>query len=397
MTSQLFSLSPRSIMVSLILMLLVAGCANTPRQRQEMAPRPHLAPGYMAEQRHAISTTRESWMLGNDTADVTLTMPSGEGSFPLVVYLPGMGESAEAGAAWRRPWAEAGYAVLALQPENISRILSSPAARSGEFRELARVAFSPRELDRRQALLQKALAEVKQRTSSGTASGYSRIDPTRVAIAGFDLGAQTAMFTAGEQINGITPFPPTETLKCVLALSPYADFSGAGFAQRFQPIRVPVMSVSSMDDTDAYGLISSAAVRRAPFEYMPPGRKYFLSLFSAPHALLSGKETPTQGGEPNSRDQVFPSMNGAGGDSGGSERRGRGGSRGSRGGGMQGRAASGFSPELAAGAWEDQLRYVQSVTTAYLDALVKNDPVAQEWLAKDARRWLGENANLVTK
>ena len=86
-------------------------------------------------------------------------MPSGEGNFPLIVYLPGLGESAEGGAAWRRSWAEAGYAVLAIQPETISRIWTSPAARSGEFRELAREQFSARALDHRQTILQKALAE----------------------------------------------------------------------------------------------------------------------------------------------------------------------------------------------------------------------------------------------
>jgi len=390
----------RIILAALAAALLLAGCANSPPRRQEIAARPHLAPGYTAEQRYAIAATRESWMLGNDTVDVTLTMPSGDGIFPLVVYLPGLGESAEGGAAWRRPWAEAGYAVLAFQPDSIAQILSSAAARSGEFRELAREQFSPRALDRRQALLQKALAEVARRKSSSTASGYTRIDLARVTIAGFDLGAQTALFAAGEQINGVAPFPLSDTLKCVVALSPYADFSGAGFEQRFKPVHVPVLSVTSIDDTDLYGLVSSAAIRRAPFEYMPPGRKYFLSLFSAPHALLSGKETAAEGGEFRGGEESSPAMNG--GDAGGggrSGKRGRDSSRsgGSRGGEMPGRAALGFSPALSAGAWEDQLRYVQSVTTAYLDAVVKNDPVAQEWLAKDARRWLGEGANLVTK
>jgi len=392
----------RTVAALLVLALLLAGCANSPPRRQEIAARPHLAPGYMAEQRHAITSTRENWMLGNDTVEVTLTMPSGDGNFPLVVYLPGLGESAEGGAAWRRPWAEAGYAVLALQPESIARILSSAAARSGEFRELAREQFSPRALDRRQALLQKALAEVARRKNSSTVTGFSRIDLAHVAIAGFDLGAQTALFAAGEQINGVAPFPAAETLKCVVALSPYADFSGAGFEQRFKPVHVPVLSVTSMDDTDLYGLVTSAAIRRAPFEYMPPGRKYFLSLFSAPHALLSGKETPAEGGDVRGREESSPAMNGGGGDAGGSGRSGKrgrdsGGRSGSRGGEMPGRAGSGFSPALSAGAWEDQLRYVQSVTTAYLDAVVKNDPVAQEWLAKDARRWLGEGANLMAK
>jgi len=40
---------------------------------------------------------------------------------------------------------------------------------------------------------------------------------------------------------------------------------------------------------------------------------------------------------------------------------------------------------------------VQSVTTAYLDTNLKNDGVAKEWLARDARRWLGDEADFLVK
>jgi hypothetical protein len=40
---------------------------------------------------------------------------------------------------------------------------------------------------------------------------------------------------------------------------------------------------------------------------------------------------------------------------------------------------------------------VQGVTTAYLDATVKSDPVASEWLTRDANRWLGGSASLMVK
>jgi dienelactone hydrolase len=396
--SLMFAKYQRTALISLALAALIPGCANPPQRHPEVAAaRQHLSPGYQPEQRHAVSSTRENWTLANDTVDVILTMPTGGGDFPLIVYLPGLGESAESGAAWRRPWAEAGYAVLSLQLDTVAQILSSPAARAGEFRELAREQFSPRALDHRQSILQKALAEISRRKSSGEASGFARIDLAHVAIAGFDLGAQTAMFAAGEGIAGTAPFPLPETVKCVVALSPYADFSGTGFEQRFKSVHVPVLSVTSMEDGDQFGLVTSAAVRRAPFEYMPPGQKYLLSLFAAPHALLSGKETPAElgGGRGGDERQAAPNTD----DSGRGGKRGRGANRGggNTGGETSGKATSPFSGQLSPGAWEEQLRYIQSVTTAYLDALLKNDPIAREWLVKDARRWLGDGANLVSK
>jgi hypothetical protein len=41
-----------------------------------------------------------------------------------------------------------------------------------------------------------------------------------------------------------------------------------------------------------------------------------------------------------------------------------------------------------------QLARVRNVTTAYLDMNQKNDRVASEWLIRDARRWLGDAADL---
>ena len=35
---------------------------------------------------------------------------------------------------------------------------------------------------------------------------------------------------------------------------------------------------------------------------------------------------------------------------------------------------------------------VEQVTTAYLDAYVKEDPIAQEWLQRNAPRWIGGRA-----
>ena len=35
---------------------------------------------------------------------------------------------------------------------------------------------------------------------------------------------------------------------------------------------------------------------------------------------------------------------------------------------------------------------VEQVTTAYLDAYLKDDPIAQEWLQRNASRWIGPRA-----
>lgn len=44
-----------------------------------------------------------------------------------------------------------------------------------------------------------------------------------------------------------------------------------------------------------------------------------------------------------------------------------------------------------------RLTALQDVTTALLDAYVKADPMARDWLASDAARWLGSNGSLQRK
>jgi dienelactone hydrolase len=333
-------------------------------------------------------------MLADQPIEMTLLRPAAAGVFPLVIYLPGLGEPSSAGAAWRQAWAQAGYAVLSLQSvANGEKIWSSPEARDGDFRDLAREQFSRGALDRRLITLRALFEELNRRRDSGALGG---VDLSHIALAGFDLGAQTAMAAAGETGYDIEPFTLPDAVKCVVVLSPYADSTGAGFETRFAMIRGSLLFVTSRSDTDPYGLVTAAAVRRVPFEHVPPGQKYLLTLVNAPHALIGGKETPGVDNGALARSDSAQAAPGDATGNGGSTGRHRG-----RGGGSQGSRRSDGTPssdmKSSSAAWAAQLAEVQGVTTAYLDANLKNDTVATEWLTRDARRWLGSGADLIVK
>ena len=386
--------------IAAVLAALLAGCQHAPRSNTiEPVAQAHRQPGYVAEQRYVTSAIREAWILGGESVEVILLRPSGDGVFPLVIYLPGLGEPSSGGAAWRNAWAQAGYAVLSLQSAaNGEAAWSSAQARRGEFPDLARDQFSRSGLARRLAILRDLLDELNGRQARGALAG---VDLSRIALAGFDLGAQTVMAAAGETGYNLEPFVLPVAVKCVIALSPYADFAGAGFDRRFASIVAPVLSVTSPDDADPYGLVAVAAIRRAPFEHMPPGQKYLLNLVYAPHALISGKETPGTDNDLPARDDRprTASADGTNQGSGSGRRQSGGGSqKGHRGGSDgYGESRSSSSRPFAAGTWVMELALVQSVTTAYLDTNLKNDGTAKEWLARDARRWLGDEADFLVK
>jgi len=385
------------VVAALLSGLSLGGCTSAVRSDTPgSTPAQSRQAGYVPEQHYTTSSTHEAWTLGGQPVEITLTRPSGNARFPLVIYLPGLGESSSAGAAWRQAWAQAGYAVLSLQsPSNGESLWSSPQARRGDFSDIAREHFARESLAARLEMLRNLLDEINRR---GNTAAFAMVDNSRIALAGFDIGAQTVMAAAGETGYDPVPFALPRAVKCVIALSPYADPAGAPFEQRFATIHVPVLSITSLDDMDPYGLLTAAKLRRIPFEYMPPGQKYLLSLADAPHALIAGKETPSPEGSALAQNDSARSTSSDGaasptssghhrGDSGGAQR-GRRSSNGAD-------AAKSFT--VSAEAWKAQLAKVQGVTTAYLDATLRNDGVASERLGRDAQRWLSAEAELIVK
>jgi len=47
--------------------------------------------------------------------------------------------------------------------------------------------------------------------------------------------------------------------------------------------------------------------------------------------------------------------------------------------------------------WKMELADAKVVSVAFLDATVKDDSIAREWLSKDAQRWLGDLGQLSSK
>jgi predicted dienelactone hydrolase len=364
------------------------GCAGKPSGKSDAAAvKAHANAGYTPERRYQTTALQDTWLIESEPVDIRLLVPAQAGSYPLVFYFPGLGESPDAGLAWRQSWAQAGYAVLSAQPVKYgAAVWSSDRARVGDFLDIARDAFAAPSLATRTGLARALLDETWRRARSAQGTALGRIDMSRVAVAGYDLGAQTAMMIAGESVQGVELLQVPEGVKCVVALSPYADFSGMGTESNFSSIRLPVLSVTSAQDTDAYGLVKSAAVRRAPYQYMPANQKYLLVLSGAPHSLLAGTAVPAQGSpESGSEAEAEPGLMSEKSSASDESR------------GHKKRQAPSSSKETSSARRAIEVAQVQSVTTAFLDATVKNDPIGSEWLSRNAQRWLGESADLRSK
>jgi dienelactone hydrolase len=240
--------------------LALAGCgAPTPRPWAETAARElNLALASFELQGRRVGVTRSA---------------AASGSLPVVVYLPGIGQNSDAGQRWAAAWAQAGYAVLTVQPlEDDAAAWRSPLARTGEFRELGELHYGEAMRAHRLAALRRLLTALQaQPATAGVA-----LDWQRAAVAGYETGAQAAL-DLGADAAGWQP-------RAVIAISP-PPMEAPGAA-------APLLLITGDNDGDALGLFTRPAERRRAFETQRPGAGWLLSLPGLSHTALAGTLAP---------------------------------------------------------------------------------------------------------
>jgi hypothetical protein len=370
---------------------LAGGCAHTSRSEAPQL----LDRGYVSKRHFATDASQDTWSFKDTTMNVSFIAPTASGVFPLVVYLPGLGESVEAAVLWRSAWAQAGYAVLTIQPHDLGEsIWRSRRARAGDFAALAAERFSTAAQAAHATVLGYAFAELRRRAVAGQAP-YAKVDMEQVAIAGFDLGAASAVSIATSTGASAAAVRPGWRWRAAIILSPPA---GAVAAAAEAADAIPVLCVTGTADADPFGLTASPRQREAACAALPGRARYAVVLNNANHALLSGANTysddpiyangtadPSVGARPRKKPPLpqlqqnndgHPELSEEPDDGPRQKRR---------------RAPiltepGPFDPKLIAA--------VQAISTAFLDATLRDDESARAWLAKDAAAWLGESGVL---
>ncbi|WP_396643622.1 hypothetical protein [Methylomonas sp. 2B] len=341
------------IAVCLLLCVLLVACGSRPLppsqvEQAEKLEKVLLDGGYRPARRFEIETGREVWHHDGRDLDVSITVPTAPGRYPLIVYLPALGEDAGGGRLWREFWAKAGYAVFCMQPVAIGQALRelnrprggprpgtandmgppddedgeaagmfggwfgggpdpedgtqpddeddsdrpedkrrpSKAARSSELRYLGHEYFAAEHLPGRVADLAWAYQQLRTRAGLGQRL-YAAADVDKLVLAGYDLGAQTVSAVLGENFG--VELPGRQELRPVagILLSPSVDLATGNVRSRFQPISSPLLAVTGSEDDDSYA-IGAAGARLSVWEHARPGGKYLLVLTEASHQLLAG-------------------------------------------------------------------------------------------------------------
>ncbi len=403
------------------LLMACSSSPEAPEQGQDKL-REYLNSAYQPAQRYLVQAGKANWTLGGDQVEVAWLVPKGKAQAPLIVYLPGLGESAEGGGQWRRAWAEAGYAVLSLQavPNGPAVYLASDA-QAGNFRSAAQKAFAEPALAKRVQQVRLALAELRQQAAAGDLV-FSALNFRHWLVAGFDLGAQTAAAVLGEHAPDTPPSPFDPAPVAAILLSPYATAHAP--AARFAELRGPFLSITGPQDEDPFNWVASVEQRTLLWRNAKQASGCQLLLSEASHATLSGRvvnrfmprdsgRQPTDSQRDNDRPRppnryqanlaVQASQMGSddsegGGGGRGPGGRGRGGEGGGPGGGARERREMGhgeadFEPPTD----YRQTGSIQAISVAFLDANVSHIAAAKHWLNTSASDWLSGQGSLVCR
>ncbi|SEK26621.1 hypothetical protein SAMN05216359_101230 [Roseateles sp. YR242] len=383
---------------------LLVACGGPPKARleEQRQQQTFAAQGYPA-QAEAVTVLAQQWRLKNDVFRLNLTIGSAYASGParpVVVYLPGLGESENAGQKWRQAWAAAGYAVLSVQPlEADAQAWASDLARAAEFKRLGQQHYAEAMLRQRLTTLDALVAEARRLGQAGE-TPWRALDWSRAAVAGYELGAQAAMTIAGEPLaDGTTMALRNFQPKAVVVVSPQVMANPP--AERFRQLQLPVLGLTGPNDDDVIGLVQQTSWRTLPFDAMPTDKAWLLSLGGITHSALAGNEAPAQAVAQGRNGESADSSGRAGGGGGGGGRRGGGG--GGMGGGPGGGMGAGnrmLQPVPNQPDWrglhEAQLAFIaaQQTSTAFLDWQLKQSPAARNWLTGPAQGWLGHTGQL---
>lgn len=391
-----------------VLASILTSCSHTPTELdpQELQSKiedfSHQG-GYRESGQSQVKSERVNVSHAGDTWNISISTPDQPGSFPVVVYLPGLGETVEAGQLWRQAWVQAGYAVATVQSGRLSRALAeielgdqkpadkddddddpeqlarARALRESDLHYLGRQYFSDAALTLRLADLLWVLNEIKHRAETRQPA-FANLDFSRLILAGYDIGAQAASTLSGEgdlRIAGLQAITP----KALILLSPSVDLSAGNNPGHFKNLTMPVLVITGKADQDPYG-ISSPRVRTAVWEYAPAGEKYLLFLNSGRHKLLSGS-IQRPGRKTVESEQLSVEENQApepGFFGGGENRR---------------KQDSHF--DRSAGSDFKQLATIQNVSVAFLDAVVNSRQSAKLWLKNNAPQWVGRIGSFKAK
>lgn len=278
-------------------------------------------------------------------------VPEGSDKVPLVIFSHGLGGSREGGKAWGEHWSQHGYLVIHVQHPGSDDSLWKGPGEGLPKQRLARGATAEQMLGRIDDI-RFVLDEIaRQQARADALPWVRRINLARVAMTGHSFGARTTMALAGERFPGPIRSLGEPRISAFIAFSPATQGLKRTWPERYGSMSAPFLSVTGTIDGDVMGNGSTAGNRAAVFDAQPAGNKYRVVFAEGDHAVFGGGDL---------RDAVWLDR-------------------------VTGQANA-ATPPATGRLIHDKTRLI---TLKFLDAYLKEDMAARQWLRNDVTAALG--------
>ena len=235
-----------------------------------------------------------------------LTLPKGEGPFPLVVMCHGLGGNVHSHDAIVEHLASHGYVVLTPEhPTSNFSFASQTVASHKQERYGERIRLAMREIALHpRAALGRAkdvsfLIDQAQRWNQGSDARLSgRFDLAHIGVAGHSFGAYTVLTSCGARPSlqhlrpqvgageGLADSLRDPRISAGVAYSPQGPGNGLFSKGSYSELNVPLLMMSGSRDKHA-DFVNSGSLpaknRYRAFELAPSGHKYYAWLWNAGH------------------------------------------------------------------------------------------------------------------
>lgn len=223
----------------------------------------------------------------------------GQGAFPVIIFSHGVGASQDSYRNLGYFWASHGY--ICIHPTHVD----STAGESGSFQEKNFLKLMGHVLRNSQLWLERA-AEISLIIDSlnlleeQEPQLRGKFNVQHIGIGGHSFGAYTAQLVGGVTID-IPGYSEKKSLldervRALLLLSPQGRGQQGLSDTSWDFLKLPTMIVTGTNDKNARG--QGPEWRREPFDFSPPGDKYFALIEGAHHfsftGNLSGEQTISQ-------------------------------------------------------------------------------------------------------
>jgi predicted dienelactone hydrolase len=253
---------------------------------------------------------------------------------PVVLFSHGLGGSREGSRFLAEHWSARGYIAVFLQHPGSDTAVwrdEEPGRRLAAMREAA-------SLKNFQLRVHDVPAVLDQLEAWNRAAGHplaGRLDLRRVGMSGHSFGAQTTQAVSGQSFPLIGRRFTDDRIKAAVIMSPGSPQGRRDPRAAFADVTIPWLLMTGTKDTALIGG-QSVESRLAVFPALPPGGKYELVLHDAEHSVFTDRPLP---GDREPRDPAHH-------------------------------------------------RAILALSTAFWDAMLRDDPAARAWLDGDGPQLL---------